>query len=260
METNNSNETLADAAKEWQSSQKSAKEFRLEEKQRQKEEKKEQEEHWKVMKAFSGSFYETKYQETIEEPYFPYNDVRIYECKIHYPSDDAIELLMQRGNHEEVMQMIKAYQAKPPQSSTFESYTGYTDSLEMPLILQNFIAARGNFEEMMLFCQRQGFGAEGQNILLNRANHTELMWYLEKHGFLLEQQKKLIARGNHDEIRQHIIHHALADELLNEMMDELSFGNTESFYRFIAIRELPVKQQVTFLKVAKEIRTCYKAY
>ena len=148
--------------------------------------------------------------------------------------------------------MIKAYQEKPPRSSERTYYQGSTKPLQMPQVLQNFIVTRGNLEEMSLFCQKQGFGAEGQEILLNRGNHNELMWYLEKHGFLLEQQKKLIARGNYDEIRQHILHHALADELLDEILNELELGKTEPFYKFINIREFPVHKQVALLKIAKE--------
>lgn len=252
MKKENQNETLANEAKKWQSSQQSAKEFRIKEKQRREAAEKEWSEHRTVMNAFSYSFYFVTFKETIEDPCWPHCDVDVYDCEINYPSSEIIELLMKRGNHKEVMAMIRSYQEEPPYYTGNRHIQGANTPLQMPQVLQNFIVTRGNLEEMSLFCQKQGFGAEGQDILLSRGNHNELMWYLEKHGFLLEQQKKLIARGNYDEIRQHILHHALADELLDEILNKLELGKTEPFYKFINIREFPVHKQVALLKIAKE--------
>lgn len=252
MKANNPNEAIAEAAKEWGKNHPSAKEFRLQEAQRRIEEEKERNEHHTVMDAFTHSFYTVTFKETIEEPYWPYNNVDIYNCTKNYPSDEILELLIKRQNHEEIMAMIKAYQQEPPYYTGSKYIEGATTPLQMPTVLQKLIAERGNFEEMSLFCSKQGFGAEGQDILLKRGNHAELVWYLEKHGFLPEQQRKLIARNNYEEIRQHILHHYLADELIDEMLNKLKLGSTEHFYKFIAIRELPEQKQTAFLELAKE--------
>ncbi len=255
MKTDNANDAVAQGAAEWRAREQKEKELRLHREQERLHEEKEREErltHKEVMDAVDRCFYHTSFKETIEEPYWPHCDVDIYDCRIEYPSAEILELLMQRGNHDEVMAMIKAYNEEPPRHSETTTYEGNTSPLYMPDYLQDFIARRGNREELEAFCGKHGFKASGQDILLGRGDHDELMWYLERHGFLLTQQRMLIARGNVDEIRQHIKHHGLAPELLDELLDELESGNTEYFYKFIALRELPVKSQERLLDIAKE--------
>lgn len=259
MKTNDANDAVAKGAAEWLAREQKKKEQRLHERQERLREEKEREErlkdaptHRKVMEAFSRSFYNVTFRESIEDPCWPHCNVDIYDCSVEYPSAEILELLMQRGNHEEVMAMIKAYNEEPPHYGDSRFYEGNTSPLYMPDYLQDFIARRGNRKELEAFTRRHGFNASGQNILIARGDHDELLWYLGRHGFLPTQQRMLIARGNPDEIRQHIKHHGLAPELLDELLDDLKNGKSDNFYKFIAVRELPADYQARFLDIAKE--------
>lgn len=214
-------------------------------------EREEGEIHYRIMSAIGSSFVRAEYEGTEEEPYYPYAYVKIYHYTRRLPPQDLLDKIMARGRHDEVMALLKAYAAsqEQPRYRPDEVFTNLYPEVNIPEDIQVFVARRGNREELELFCQKQGFGAAGQDILLERNDHEELMWYLSLHGFLPEQQRKLKALSDKSLYHQHILHHGLAAELLDEIIDKLKCGQTDSFYEFLSLREFPVSHQKPLLGV-----------
>lgn len=164
--------------------------------------------------------------------------------------EDALSVV-KRGNHDEIMYMIHQYgKAICPAEKRHFLHHVYHSAL--PESVQEHIAQRNHPDEMEAFLSYWGFGERGQDVVLDRNDHDELMGYLNRHGFLCKQQRKLKERNNRDEIVLHIRKHGWADELLDEMFDNLARGfGLEDYYEFINNRELPVKYQKKMLQIVR---------
>ena len=180
-----------------------------------------------------------------------------YHWKVRVLTERQLELIVKRANHIEIMKLIKKYgEASIPLDRAHVGCTACgiqkPESAILPEDVQKFIALRNNKEEIDLYLSFFGFGEKGQNVVLGRGDHDELMYYIDRHGFLAEQQRRLIERGNVDEIELHIRRHGLADELLDELFEDMKEGKEiGEFYRFINNHELNVKYQKEMIKVVK---------
>ncbi len=183
--------------------------------------------------------------------------------KVQTLPTEELKRIMDRGNHEEIMYMIRRYgEATPPKRFTDGCaachHSPTTDNI-IPEEIQEMIAIRGNQAEIDAYLSYHGFGAKGQDVILTRGDHNEIIAYLSRHGLQPAQQRRLISRGNPDEIRSHISRHGLAPELLDEMFARLKTGGDVSeYYAFITRHELPVAQQIKMLQTVKEPE--FKAY
>ena len=183
--------------------------------------------------------------------------------KVQTLPTEELKRIMNRGNHEEIMFMIRRYgEAMPPERFTNGCaachHTPTTDHI-IPEEIQEMIAIRGNQAEIEAYLSYNGFGAKGQDVILTRGDHNEIMAYLFRHGLQSAQQRRLISRGNPDEIRSHISRHGLAPELLDEIFARLkNGGDVSEYYAFITRHELPVAQQIKMLQIVKAPE--FKAY
>ena len=211
--------------------------------------------HEKIMKALEGVY---GYWQSCQ---CDYGHSRYWS--VHTLPTEELKQIMDRGNHEEIMYMIRRYgEATPPEhfveDCTACHGTPTTDHI-IPEEIQEMIAIRGNQAEIDAYLSYQGFGAKGQDVILTRGDHNEIMAYLSRHGLLPAQQRRLINRGNQDEILLHISRHGLSPELLDEMFARLKTGGDVSeYYAFITRHELPVAQQIKMLQTVKEPE--FKAY
>lgn len=211
---------------------------------------KEQEEqvtHAEIMQALK-SFYKFVSYEKKPEKYWPCHNILIHHYQITPPSDELLKKIIKRGNHEEIMALIRAYHADPPKAYGNGSVRINNGPLSMPLFLENYIAQRGNQEEIQEFCKKRGFNAAAEEILLTRGDHEELMFYIGLHSLSAEAQKKLIARGNVAEIRHHIRNHALATELLDKLIAEVKANKTDNFYAYMKCGYIPKSHQKSLLE------------
>lgn len=191
-------------------------------------------------------------------------DGSCFHWKVRVLDTKILDMIVSRGNHVEIMQMIEKYgKASIPIE---RAHLGCTlcnarkpESAVLPEDVQEFIARRNDKDEIRLYLSFWGFGAKGQSVVLERGDHDELMYYIDRHGFLPKQQKKLIERGNQDEIELHIKRHGLSDVLLDEIFyDVAQFGKVDDFYRFINNHELRVKYQKKMLETVKSSE--FRAY
>lgn len=262
MKTNKENSIIAKGREEWLAKQQAielaARQKEEAEKRAEEQRKIEQEENllaWELMQHFRDSFYKRVKTRFEDETSWPHRNIIGYEYEVQLPPEEIVKKVLVRGKHDEIMIMLNRYMEERPYSN--DQYDCIVSgAVSIPLYMLNYIAKRSNLEEIKLCCRKDGFGAVGQDYLLETGNHDTLMWYLEHHGFLLEQQKKLIARGNIDEIRMHILHHALAPELLDLLIEDMKAGNSENFYKYIAIRDVPGTHQKALLEVMTHQQFC----
>lgn len=185
----------------------------------------EREEHDRIMKALDNV-------RGFVDSYFYINGNCYYWSTKPLPEEEALAIA-QRGRHDEIMYMIHQYgRAKCPGDQ--QQHLHHVHTCLLPQSVQVIIARRNNREEMDAFLLYNGFEELGQDIVLDREDHEEIMRYVDRHGFKLKQQRRLKQRGNKDEIGLHIARHGLADELLDEMFDEIAAGGSlDEYYQFI---------------------------
>lgn len=185
----------------------------------------EREEHDRIMKALDNV-------RGFVDSYFYINGNCYYWSTKPLPEEEALAIA-QRGRHDEIMYMIHQYgRAKCPGDQ--QQHLHHVHTCLLPQSVQVIIARRNNREEMDAFLLYNGFEELGQDIVLDREDHEEIMRYVDRHGFKLKQQRRLKQRGNKDEIGLHIARHGLADELLDEMFDEIAAGGSlDGYYQFI---------------------------
>ena len=185
----------------------------------------EREEHDRIMKALDNV-------RGFVDSYFYINGNCYYWSTKPLPEEEALAIA-QRGRHDEIMYMIHQYgRAKCPGDQ--QQHLHHVHTCLLTQSVQVIIARRNNREEMDAFLLYNGFEELGQDIVLDREDHEEIMRYVDRHGFKLKQQRRLKQRGNKDEIGLHIARHGLADELLDEMFDEIAAGGSiDEYYQFI---------------------------
>lgn len=203
----------------------------------------EKETHEQIMQALNSVYGH-------ESSYFQINGYVYYWAVETLPAEKAIEIA-ERGHHDEIMYMIHRYGKANYPAGKYHNYSTVYRAI-LPEKVQEIIARRNNPEEMDAYLSYQGFDKLGQDVVLGREDHNEIMRYLHRHGFLPAQQRKLKARGNKEEIALHITKHGWANELLDEMFDNLAEGKgLEDYYDFISKHELPVAYQKRMVQTVK---------